>query len=214
MSFRVSREAGLFRVDRSPVVFGFTEFWSRNPFIFPIKCFMQEFYAAGFAWRIEQFTYSLHLKLELFFSLIIRVMTGTNARNAHVEIQIKDLLLSVEFFTSFSLRPSRQSTHATTIVAESISDVTSHAGKPKNIYISMFWCFRKLPSEADVFLGEFWDSFTHHNSGNYSGQSINILTNQRLSPTFRGIQNTINVSDSQTSLSPIFFRGGGVCAQC
>ena len=135
-------------------------------------------------------------------------------RNAHVEIQIKALLLSVEFFTSFSLRPSRQSTHATTIVAESISDVTSHAGKPKNIYISMFWCFRKLPSEADVFLGEFWDSFTHHNSGNYSGQSINILTNQRLSPTFRGIQNTINVSDSQTSLSPIFFRGGGVCAQC
>ena len=65
-------------------------------------------------------------------------MTGTNARNAHVEIQIKDLLLSVEFFTSFSLRPSRQSTHATTIVAESISDLTSHAGKPKNIYISMF----------------------------------------------------------------------------
>ena len=135
-------------------------------------------------------------------------------RNTHVEIQIKDLLLSVEFFTSFSLHPSRQSTHATAIVAESINDVTSHAGKPKNIYISMFWCFRKLPSEADVFLGEILDSFTYHNSGNYSGQGINILTNQRLPPTFRGIQNTINVSDSQTSLSPIFFRGGGVCAQC
>ena len=135
-------------------------------------------------------------------------------RNAHVEIQIKDLLLSVEFFTSFSLRPSRQSIPATAIVVENISDLTSHAGKPKNIFISMFWCFRKLPSETDVLLGEFWDSFTYHNSENYSGQGINMLTNQRLSPTFRGNQKTINVSDSQTSLSPIFFRGVSVCAQC
>ena len=70
----------------------------------------------------------------------------------------------------------------------------------------MFWCFRKLPSEADVFLGEIFDSFTYHNSGNYSGQGINMPTNQRLSPTFQGNQNTINVSDSQIDVSlPEFF---------
>ena len=86
-------------------------------------------------------------------------------RNAHVEIQIKDFLLSVEFFTYFSLRPSRQSTHATAIVAENISDLTSHAGKPKNIYISMFWCFRKLPS--DEILKSFWREFCGSDSRSF-----------------------------------------------
>jgi len=38
---------------------------------------------------------------------------------------------------------------------------------------------------------------------------INITTNQRLSPTFRGNGNTIIVGDSQTSLLPIFSEGGG-----
>ena len=185
------------------------------------------FYARVLCSRFRLKNWTVHL----FSSFEIRALRFSNytshdrhncrpkkyfPRNTHVEIQIKDLLLSVEFFTSFSLRPSRQSTHATAIVAESISDLTSHAGKPKNIYISMFWCFRKLPSsETDVLLGEFWDSFTYHNSENYSGQGINMLTNQRLSPTFRENQNTINGSDSQTSLSLIFFfRGRGVCAQC
>ena len=42
----------------------------------------------------------------------------------------------------------------------------------------------------------FWGSFTSHNSGNYLRHGINITTNQRLSPTFRGNGNTIIVGDS------------------
>ena len=38
---------------------------------------------------------------------------------------------------------------------------------------------------------------------------INITTNQRLSPTFRGNGNTIIVGDSQTSPLTIFPEGGG-----
>lgn len=53
MSFRISREAGLFRVHRFPVVFLLSQNFDLgirlSKFTFPIKCFMQEFYAAGFA---------------------------------------------------------------------------------------------------------------------------------------------------------------------
>ena len=55
----------------------------------------------------------------------------------------------------------------------------------------------------------FWGSFTNHNTGNYLHHGINITTNQRLSPTFRGNGNTINNGDSQTSPLPIFPEGGG-----
>ena len=55
----------------------------------------------------------------------------------------------------------------------------------------------------------FWGSFTNHNNGNYLRHGINITTNQRLSPTFRGNGNTIIVGDSQTSPLPIFPEGGG-----
>ena len=55
----------------------------------------------------------------------------------------------------------------------------------------------------------FWGSFTNHNTGNYLREGINITTNQRLSPTFRGKGNTIIVGDSQTSPPPIFPEGGG-----
>ena len=55
----------------------------------------------------------------------------------------------------------------------------------------------------------FWGSFTNHNTGNYLRHGINITTNQRLSPTFRGNGNTIIVGDSQTSPLPIFPKGGG-----
>ena len=55
----------------------------------------------------------------------------------------------------------------------------------------------------------FWGSFTNHNTGNYLRHGINITTNQRLSPTFRGNGNTINNGDSQTSPLPIFPEGGG-----
>ena len=60
----------------------------------------------------------------------------------------------------------------------------------------------------------FWGSFTNHNTGNYLRHGINITTNQRLSPTFRGNGNTIIVGDSQTSPLPIFPKeGGDVCTQ-
>ena len=55
----------------------------------------------------------------------------------------------------------------------------------------------------------FWDSLTNQNTGNYLHHGINITTNHRLSPTFRGNRNTIIISDSQTSLLPIFSEGGG-----
>ena len=152
MSFRISREASLFRVHRSPVVFCFV-------------CQSLHFQSNVLCSRFRLKNWIVHL-FSSFESraLLLSNYTSPDRRNcgpkkyfpriAHVEIQIKDLLLSVELFTSFSLCPSRQSTHATTIVAENISHLISHAGKPKNIYISIFWCFRKLPSEADVFLGE------------------------------------------------------------
>ena len=142
----------------------FTEFWSRNR---SVKVYISN---QMFCARVLCSRFRLkNLIVHLFSSFGSRALILSNytspdrrncgrkkyfPRNAHVEIQIKDLLLSVEFFTSFSLRPARQSKHATAIVAENISHLISHAGKPKNIYISMFWCFRKLPSEADVFLGE------------------------------------------------------------
>ena len=40
-------------------------------------------------------------------------------------------------------------------------------------------------------------------------QGINITTNQRLSPAFRGNGNTIIVDDSPTSPLPMFPEGGG-----
>ena len=55
----------------------------------------------------------------------------------------------------------------------------------------------------------FWGSFTSHNTGNYFRQGINVTTNERLSPTFRGNGNTIIVGDSQTSPLPIFPEGEG-----
>ena len=55
----------------------------------------------------------------------------------------------------------------------------------------------------------FWSSFTNHNSGNYLRHGINITTNQRLFPIFRGSGNTIIVGDSQTHPLPIFPKGGG-----
>ena len=54
----------------------------------------------------------------------------------------------------------------------------------------------------------FRGSFTNHNTGNYFRRGINVTTNQRLSPTFRGDGNTIIVGDSQTSPLPIFSEGG------
>ena len=192
----------------------FTEFWSRNR---SVKVYIsnQMFCARVLCSRFRLKNWIVHL-FSSFGSRAVILSNYTSPdrrncgrkkyfpRNAHVEIQIKDLLLSVEFFTSFSLRPSRQSTHATAIVAENISDLTSHAGKPKNIYISMFWCFRKLPSETDVLVGEFWDSFTYHNSENYSGQGINMLTNQRLS-RHSGETRKRLTSAIHRRLSPRFF---------
>ena len=68
-----------------------------------------------------------------------------------------------------------------------------------------------MPTKAELFPGEsILRSFTNHNTGNYLRHGINITTNQRLSPTFRGNGNTIIVGDSQTSHLPIFPEGGGM----
>ena len=79
------------------------------------------FYARVLCSRFRLKNWAVHL----FSSFEIRALRFSNytshdrhncrpkkyfPRNAHVEIQIKALLLSVEFFTSFSLRSSRQST--------------------------------------------------------------------------------------------------------
>ena len=69
----------------------------------------------------------------------------------------------------------------------------------------------ECPQRLSFSLGNlFWDSFTNHNTGNYLRHGINITTNQRLSPTFRGNGNTIIVGDSQSHVSsPDFSWGRG-----
>ena len=68
----------------------------------------------------------------------------------------------------------------------------------------------KYPQRLSLSSGNlFWGSFTNHNTGNYLRHGINITTNQRLSPTFRGNGNTIIAGDSQTSPLQIFPEGGG-----
>ena len=71
-----------------------------------------------------------------------------------------------------------------------------------------------MSTKDELFPGESRGSFTNHNTGNYFRHGINITTNQRQSPTFRGNGNTIIVGDSQTSPLPIFPDGGGdFCTQ-
>ena len=68
----------------------------------------------------------------------------------------------------------------------------------------------ECPQRLSFSLGNlFPGSFTNHNTGNYLRHSINVTTNQRLSPTFRGNGNTIIVGDSQTSPLPILPEGVG-----
>ena len=74
------------------------------------------------------------------------------------------------------------------------------------IPLHKYECPQKLSfSPGNLFRG----SFTNHIARNYFRQGINITTNQRLSPTFRGNGNTIIVGDSQTSPLRIFPEGGG-----
>ena len=59
------------------------------------------------------------------------------------------------------------------------------------IQVNRYECPPKLSfSPGNLFLG----SFTNHNTRNYMRHGINITTNQRLSPTFRGNGNTIFVA--------------------
>ena len=70
----------------------------------------------------------------------------------------------------------------------------------------------ECPQRLSFSLGNlFWVSFTNHNTGNYLRHDINITTNQRLSPTFRGNRKTIIVGHSQTSPLPIFSWGRRGC---
>ena len=74
------------------------------------------------------------------------------------------------------------------------------------IPVNKYECPQRLSfSPGNLFRG----SFTNHNTGNYMRHGINITTNQRLYPTFRGNGNKIINGDSQTSSLPIFPEGGG-----
>lgn len=64
----------------------------------------------------------------------------------------------------------------------------------------MYYCFGKL-------------SFTNHNTTSYLHCGTSIAANQKLFPTFWGNKDTIFGGVTQTSLSPIFFRGGSICTQ-
>ena len=75
------------------------------------------------------------------------------------------------------------------------------------LYIDFLWFL--VWQNFDLGSTVYWDSFTNRNTRNYLHHGINITTNQRLSPTFRGNGNMIIVGVSQTSLPPIFFSEGG-----
>ena len=116
-----------------------------------------------------------------------------------------DLWLRVEFCTSFSFiyntiwqrQTCPQPVQKTLDLVVLISHTYSRQPKYKH----------KGPKDSPGNL--FWDLFTKQNTGNYLRHGINITANQRLSPTFWGNRNTIIVSNSQTSLLPIFSEGGG-----
>ena len=56
----------------------------------------------------------------------------------------------------------------------------------------------------------FWGSFTNHYTGNYLRHGINITTNQRLSPTFRGLTGTrLSSAIRRRLLSRFFLREVG-----
>ena len=58
----------------------------------------------------------------------------------------------------------------------------------------------------------FWGSFTSHYTGNYLRHGINITTNQRLSPTFRG-KREHNYRRRLTDVSSPSWGRGDVCTQ-
>ena len=157
--------------------------------------------------------------IQPYFCLILWVMTGTcrpknspgvcaqasrtSSSNVHAKIQIYDLWLSVHFCTSTRNWCSKHQWSYFTCLFQRAE-----------IQVNKYKC-RKLSTKAEFFpWGIYWDSFTNWNTGNYFRHGINITTNQRLSPTFRGNRNTIIIGDSQMSLLPISFWGrGDVCTQ-
>ena len=125
-----------------------------------------------------------------------------------LKFRYNDLSLRVEFCTSFSFiyntirqRQTRpQPVQKTSDSVVLISHTYSRQPKYKH----------KGPQRLRFSPGNlFWDLFTKQNTENYFHHGINITASQRPSPTFRGNRNTIIVSDSQTSLLPIFSEGGG-----
>ena len=103
------------------------------------------------------------------------------------------------------------------------NDIYSQTAKTVFSHLNLTWLFQrdemqvnkykfgKLFTKAEVFPGESILRFIHQSQHqkNYLRHGINIITNQRLSPTFRGNGNTINDGDSQSSLLPIFSDRGG-----
>ena len=72
-----------------------------------------------------------------------------------------------------------------------------------------------MSTEAELFPGESILRFIQQSQHRklFLRHGINITTNQRLFPTFRGNGNTIIVGDSETSPLPIFPKGGGTSVQ-
>ena len=78
-----------------------------------------------------------------------------------------------------------------------------------NIFVSRKKCFVYNSRQAPLVPGEFWDSFTNHNTGNYLRHGIKLTANQRLSPTLRENQNAIKDGATEKSF---FFWGKGAAA--
>ena len=77
-----------------------------------------------------------------------------------------------------------------------------------NIFVSRKKCFVYNSRQAPLVPGEFWDSFTNHNTGNYLRHGIKLTANQRLSPTLWENQNAIKDGATEKSLFSIFSSEG------
>ena len=85
MSFRISREAGLFRVDRFPVVFCFHRILISESVCQSLH-FQSNVLCKSFMQQVspEELNSSLFSSFEIRASLIIRVMTGTIAGQKNI----------------------------------------------------------------------------------------------------------------------------------
>ena len=130
-------------------------------------------------------------------------VTGTT--NGFIFFQIINSLIESFWGKYRPVQTDAPATGTANIGGLNFSDLFKRA-KIQLILVNKYECPQRLSfSPGNLFCS----SFTNHNTGNYLRHGINITTNQRLSPTFRGNGNTIIVGDSQTSPLPIFPKEGG-----